>query len=110
MGVWTHEMKEGFILPKTQKSKFKHKKTTRIMNLLQLLEIIEVCFLFTVQVKHRTNKLFVMLYVSADRMFMQDTISEFQQMIDVVYKETSRQLLDVLHNKYKFMDHLKVGR
>ena len=53
-----------------------------------------------------------LLYLSsppeADRMFKQDTTNEFQQMIDTVYKETSRHLLDVLHNKYKFMDHLKV--
>ena len=31
-------------------------------------------------------------------------------MIDVVCKETSRHLLDVLYNKYKFMEHLKAMR
>ena len=44
----------------------------------------------------------------ADWMFTQDTSNNFQDMIDRIYKETSRHLLDVLHNKYKFMDHLKV--
>ncbi len=31
-------------------------------------------------------------------------------MIDVVCKETSLHLLDVLNNKYKFMEHLKAMR
>ena len=31
-------------------------------------------------------------------------------MIDTVYKETSQHLLEVLHTKYKFMDHLKAMR
>jgi len=39
---------------------------------------------------------------------MQDLDSVFDKMIDTVYKETSRHLLHVLHNNYKFMDHLKV--
>ncbi|KAL5004454.1 hypothetical protein ScPMuIL_017910 [Solemya velum] len=43
-------------------------------------------------------------------MFTQDTSNEFQQSIDQVYKETSQHLLDVLHTKYKFMDHLKAMR
>ncbi|KAK3095374.1 hypothetical protein FSP39_013926 [Pinctada imbricata] len=47
---------------------------------------------------------------NADLMFKQDSSSEFQQMIDSVYKETSRHLLDVLHSKYKFMEHLKAMR
>ena len=46
--------------------------------------------------------------VVADVMFRQDTTSEFQHMVDRVYKETSRHLLDVLNNKYKFLAHLKV--
>ena len=46
--------------------------------------------------------------VVADVMFRQDTTSEFQHMVDRVYKETSRHLLDVLNNKYKFLEHLKV--
>ncbi|XP_021351512.1 gamma-tubulin complex component 3-like [Mizuhopecten yessoensis] len=52
----------------------------------------------------------IMDNTKAGEMFMQDTISEFQHMIDTVYKETSRHLLDTLHNKYKFMDHLKAMR
>ncbi|WAR28061.1 GCP3-like protein [Mya arenaria] len=43
-------------------------------------------------------------------MFTQDQSNNFQDMIDKVYKETSRHLLDVLHAKYKFMDHLKAMR
>ena len=41
-------------------------------------------------------------------MFMQDTTTEFQNLIDEAYKDTSLHLLDVLHEKYKFLDHLKV--
>ena len=48
------------------------------------------------------------LYFSAYVMFMQDTTTEFNNMIDETYKETSLHLLDVLHEKYKFLDHLKV--
>lgn len=48
------------------------------------------------------------LSVAADVMFRQDTTSEFQHMVDRVYKETSRHLLDVLNTKYKFLEHLKV--
>jgi len=43
-----------------------------------------------------------------DSMFTQDLDGVFQKMIDTVYKETSMHLLQVLHSKYKFMDHLKV--
>ncbi|XP_052801228.1 gamma-tubulin complex component 3 homolog isoform X1 [Mya arenaria] len=46
----------------------------------------------------------------AEWMFTQDQSNNFQDMIDKVYKETSRHLLDVLHAKYKFMDHLKAMR
>ncbi|XP_050408701.1 gamma-tubulin complex component 3 homolog [Patella vulgata] len=46
----------------------------------------------------------------AETMFTQDVNSAFQQMIDTVYKETSRNLLDVFHSKYKFLDHLKAMR
>ncbi|XP_064615668.1 gamma-tubulin complex component 3 homolog [Liolophura sinensis] len=46
----------------------------------------------------------------AKSMFSQDTNSAFQLMIDTVYKETSQHLLDVFHNKYKFLDHLKAMR
>jgi len=47
--------------------------------------------------------------VSVESMFSQDVgDAVFDRMIDVVYKETSRHLLHVLHTKYKFMDHLKV--
>lgn len=48
------------------------------------------------------------LSVAADVMFRQDTTSEFQHMVDRVYKETSHHLLDVLNSKYKFLEHLKV--
>ncbi|CAC5369535.1 TUBGCP3 [Mytilus coruscus] len=43
-------------------------------------------------------------------MFMQDTTTEFQNIIDEAYKDTSLHLLDVLHEKYKFLDHLKAMR
>lgn len=46
----------------------------------------------------------------ADVMFRQDTTSEFQHMVDRVYKETSHHLLDVLNSKYKFLEHLKAMR
>lgn len=46
----------------------------------------------------------------AEWMFTQDQSNVFQDRIDQVYKETSRHLLDVLNNKYKFMEHLKAMR
>lgn len=46
----------------------------------------------------------------AEWMFTQDLSNNFLNMIDTVYKDTSRHLLDVLHGKYKFMDHLKAMR
>ncbi|XP_029648299.1 gamma-tubulin complex component 3 homolog [Octopus sinensis] len=46
----------------------------------------------------------------AESMFTQNTNSSFQQMIDEVYVETSRRLLDCMHKNYKFMDHLKALR
>ncbi|XP_076435742.1 gamma-tubulin complex component 3 homolog [Babylonia areolata] len=46
----------------------------------------------------------------AQSMFVQDEEASFQTMIDGVYTDTSRHLLDVLHSKYKFMDHLKAMR
>lgn len=46
----------------------------------------------------------------AESMFTQNTNSTFQQMIDKVYIETSLRLLDCMHTKYKFMDHLKALR
>lgn len=46
----------------------------------------------------------------AESMFTQNTNSSFQQMIDRVYVETSLRLLDCMHTKYKFMDHLKALR
>ena len=50
----------------------------------------------------------VALCSTAQSMFVQDQEASFQKMIDGVYTETSYHLLDVLHAKYKFMDHLKV--
>lgn len=32
-----------------------------------------------------------------------------QEAIDKAYKETSKYLLEILINKYKFVEHLKVG-
>ncbi|XP_060553963.1 gamma-tubulin complex component 3 homolog [Ruditapes philippinarum] len=46
----------------------------------------------------------------AEWMFTQDLSNNFLDMIHTVYKETSKHLLDVLHAKYKFMDHLKAMR
>lgn len=46
----------------------------------------------------------------AQSMFIQDEEGSFQKMIDGVYTETSLHLLDILHSKYKFMDHLKAMR
>ena len=57
--------------------------------------------------KDRYSKV-LFLQSTAEWMFTQDTNNNFQDMIDRIYKETSRHLLDVLHNKYKFMEHLKV--
>ena len=51
-----------------------------------------------------------MIIFSVESIFMQDMDGVFQNMIDTVYKETSRHLLEVLHNKYNFMDHLKVSQ
>lgn len=48
------------------------------------------------------------MFCAVEAMFEQDTDGSFQRMIDTVYEETSRHLLDVLHNKYHFMDHLRV--
>lgn len=46
----------------------------------------------------------------AQSMFVQDEEASFQKMIDGVYTDTSLHLLDILHSKYKFMDHLKAMR
>ena len=32
-----------------------------------------------------------------------------QQTVDIAYKETSKYLLEILFNKYKFVEHLKVN-
>ena len=45
-----------------------------------------------------------------ESIFTQDLDGVFQKMIDTVYKETSMHLLEVLHTKYKFMEHLKAMR
>jgi len=50
----------------------------------------------------------MMCCLLVESMFSQDQDGVFQRMIDTVYKETSMHLLEVLHTKYKFMDHLKV--
>lgn len=46
--------------------------------------------------------------IPVETIFSHDLDGQFQKMIDTVYKETSQHLLEVLHTKYKFMDHLKV--
>ncbi|XP_048249999.1 gamma-tubulin complex component 3 homolog [Haliotis rufescens] len=46
----------------------------------------------------------------AESMLTQDTVTEFQLMVDTVYKDTSQHLLDVFNNQYKFLDHLKAMR
>eukprot|EP00794_Sanderia_malayensis_P011322 gene11322-12508_t len=38
------------------------------------------------------------------------TSSALDEIIDVVYKKTSKRLLDILFNKYKFLDHLQAMR
>ena len=53
------------------------------------------------------TRVVVVVIVSVESIFTQD-MDAFPRMIDTVYQETSRHLLDVLHNKYKFMEHLKV--
>ncbi|KAK2168865.1 hypothetical protein NP493_1211g00044 [Ridgeia piscesae] len=45
-----------------------------------------------------------------ESIFSQTLDGHFQKMIDTVYLETSKHLLEVLHLKYKFMDHLKAMR
>ena len=46
--------------------------------------------------------------ISVESIFNQDLDNTFSIMIDTIYKETSQHLMDVFHNKYKFMEHLKV--
>lgn len=46
----------------------------------------------------------------AASMFSQDQNSDFQEMLDSVYAETSQHLLNVLQKKYKFLEHLKAMR
>jgi len=41
-------------------------------------------------------------------MFSQNEEDSFTNMIDVVYKETSKHLMEVLYTKYNFINHLKV--
>ena len=38
----------------------------------------------------------------------QDLDNSFQRVIDTVYQDTSKRLLHVLHEDFKFLDHLKV--
>ena len=53
---------------------------------------------------------FLFYLFPVESIFSQDLDGIFQNMIDTVYKETSRHLLEVLHDKYKFMEHLKAMR
>ncbi|KAF6035402.1 TUBGCP3 [Bugula neritina] len=43
-------------------------------------------------------------------MFSQNEEDSFTNMIDVVYKETSKHLMEVLYTKYNFINHLKAMR
>ncbi|XP_070574424.1 gamma-tubulin complex component 3 homolog [Ptychodera flava] len=46
----------------------------------------------------------------AEMLFNQEMDSTFQEIITSVYKDTSKHLLDILFNKYKFLEHLKAMR
>ena len=48
------------------------------------------------------------LVFAVECIFNQDLDNTFSVMIDTIYKETSKHLMEVLHEKYKFMEHLKV--
>ena len=78
---------------------------------LKIYELVIVFFIwfYHVEIPKKYNILFFIFCIfSAESMFTQNTNSNFQQMIDSVYVETSLRLLDCMHTKYKFMDHLKV--
>ncbi|XP_033096143.1 gamma-tubulin complex component 3 homolog [Anneissia japonica] len=47
---------------------------------------------------------------SSEMLFNQDLDGSFQEIINVVYKQTSKRLLDILFTKYKFFEHLKAMR
>ena len=49
-------------------------------------------------------------FIPVESIFSQDVDGVFQKMIDAVYQETSQHLLEILHTKYKFIDHLKAMR
>ncbi|ELU14115.1 hypothetical protein CAPTEDRAFT_224608 [Capitella teleta] len=59
--------------------------------------------------QERSLRIISVNLISVESIFMQDMLA-FPKMIDTVYKETSQHLLEVLHNKYKFMEHLKAMR
>jgi len=42
-------------------------------------------------------------------MFVPEKRAEFEAMIDSTYREISKHLIDVLFNKYHFINHLKVS-
>ncbi|XP_071951511.1 gamma-tubulin complex component 3 homolog isoform X2 [Antedon mediterranea] len=46
----------------------------------------------------------------SELLFNQDLDGGFQEIINTVYKETSKHLLDIFFSKYKFLDHLKAMR
>ncbi|XP_049807024.1 gamma-tubulin complex component 3-like [Schistocerca nitens] len=47
---------------------------------------------------------------SVEALFVEDQDGELQVMLEQAYRETSRRVLDVLNNRYKFMDHLQALR
>lgn len=49
-------------------------------------------------------------YENTEMFLDQDLDNTFQEVIDKAYQDTSRKLLDVLHQRFKFLDHLKAMR
>ncbi|XP_049782723.1 gamma-tubulin complex component 3-like [Schistocerca cancellata] len=45
-----------------------------------------------------------------EALFVEDQDGELQVMLEQAYRETSKRVLDVLNNEYKFMDHLQALR
>lgn len=47
---------------------------------------------------------------NVEALFVEDHDGELQNMLEQAYRETSRRVLDVLNNNYKFFDHLQALR
>lgn len=52
----------------------------------------------------------LMHLVLVEALFVEDHDGELQNMLEQAYRETSRRVLDVLNNNYKFFDHLQALR